>query len=175
MDNVDLVLLASGEAVFSFPKEEQSILRRWNETKAFEQQLQRTKHLPEYVFYDGPPFATGLPHYGHILAGTIKDIVTRYQTATGHHVTRRFSWDCHGMPVEHEINVKLARSVWWVFRELFNKGLVYQGLKVMYYSTGCKTQLSNFEATLNTKVVSDPEVMGTNLVMSVDDDGCFTE
>ncbi|GKD04206.1 isoleucine--tRNA ligase, cytoplasmic-like protein [Tanacetum coccineum] len=92
---------------FSFPKAEETILRHWNETKAFEQQLERTKELPEYVFYDGPPFATGLPHYGHILAGTIKDIVTRYQTTTGHHVTRRFGWDCHGLPVEYEINKKL--------------------------------------------------------------------
>nr|GEU33914.1 isoleucine--tRNA ligase, cytoplasmic-like [Tanacetum cinerariifolium] len=94
------------ERVF-FPKEEQDILQWWNETNAFEIQLERTKHLPKYILYNGPPFATGLPHYGHILAGTIKDIVTRYQTATGHHVTRRFGWDCHGLPVEHEIDKKL--------------------------------------------------------------------
>ncbi|GJW49295.1 isoleucine--tRNA ligase, cytoplasmic [Tanacetum coccineum] len=214
---------------FSFPKEEESILRQWNETKAFEQQLERTKDLPEYVFYDGPPFATGLPHYGHILAGTIKDIVTRYQTATGHHVTRRFGWDCHGLPVEYEIDKKLKiktkqqvldmgigvyndecrsivtryvgewekvirrsgrwidfdngyktmdfnfmESVWWVFGELFNKGLVYQGSKVMYYSTGCKTQLSNFEATLNTKQsVSDPDVMVSFPILDDKDAAAF--
>ncbi|KAJ0514973.1 putative isoleucine--tRNA ligase [Helianthus annuus] len=93
---------------FSFPKQEEQILQWWTTTKAFETQLEKTKHLPEYIFYDGPPFATGLPHYGHILAGTIKDIVTRYQTMTGHHVTRRFGWDCHGLPVEHEIDVKLG-------------------------------------------------------------------
>jgi isoleucyl-tRNA synthetase len=62
---------------------------------------------PQFTFYDGPPFATGLPHYGHILAGTIKDIVTRYATQTGHYVSRRFGWDCHGLPVEHEIDKKL--------------------------------------------------------------------
>jgi hypothetical protein len=61
-----------------------------------------------YVFYDGPPFATGLPHYGHILAGTIKDVVTRYACATGHHCTRRFGWDCHGLPVEYEIDKALG-------------------------------------------------------------------
>uniref|UniRef100_A0A6N2MMD3 isoleucine--tRNA ligase n=1 Tax=Salix viminalis TaxID=40686 RepID=A0A6N2MMD3_SALVM len=83
---------------FSFPSHEEKIITFWSEIKAFETQLERTKGLPEYVFYDGPPFATGLPHYGHILAGTIKDIVTRYQTMTGHHVTRRFGWDCHGLP-----------------------------------------------------------------------------
>ncbi|KAJ6289802.1 hypothetical protein OIU78_025673 [Salix suchowensis] len=93
---------------FSFPTQEEKILSFWSEIKAFETQLERTKDLPEYIFYDGPPFATGLPHYGHILAGTIKDIVTRYQTMTGHHVTRRFGWDCHGLPVEAEIDKKLG-------------------------------------------------------------------
>ncbi|KAK1416993.1 hypothetical protein QVD17_26115 [Tagetes erecta] len=93
---------------FSFPKQEEQVLQWWTDVKAFETQLNKTKHLPEYIFYDGPPFATGLPHYGHILAGTIKDIVTRYQTMTGHHVTRRFGWDCHGLPVEHEIDTKLG-------------------------------------------------------------------
>ena len=66
------------------------------------------RHPSQFTFYDGPPFATGLPHYGHILAGTIKDIVTRYASQTGHHVTRRFGWDCHGLPVEFEIDKKLG-------------------------------------------------------------------
>ncbi|WZZ75813.1 hypothetical protein YC2023_087183 [Brassica napus] len=86
---------------FSFPREEEKVLSFWTQIDAFKTQLKRTEHFPEYVFYDGPPFATGLPHYGHILAGTIKDIVTRYQTMTGHHVTRRFGWDCHGLPIEN--------------------------------------------------------------------------
>lgn len=170
---------------FSFPKQEEKILDLWSEIKAFETQLARTENKPEYIFYDGPPFATGLPHYGHILAGTIKDIVTRYQTMTGHHVTRRFGWDCHGLPVENEIDKKLGikkredvlklgidkyneecrsivtryveewekvitrtgrwidfkndyktmdlkfmESVWWVFAQLFEKGLVYKSFKV---------------------------------------------
>ncbi|KAM7488581.1 hypothetical protein LguiB_026065 [Lonicera macranthoides] len=199
---------------FSFPKQEESILQYWTEIKAFETQLDRTKNLPPYIFYDGPPFATGLPHYGHILAGTIKDVVTRYQTMRGHHVIRRFGWDCHGLPVEHEIDKKLGinsredvlkmgignyneecrgivtryveewekiitrtgrwidfkndyktmdlnfmESVWWVFAQLFQKGLVYRGFKVMPYSTGCKTPLSNFEANSNYKDVPDPEIM----------------
>ncbi|KAL8543271.1 hypothetical protein ACS0TY_003986 [Phlomoides rotata] len=199
---------------FSFPAQEEKILSWWDETDAFKTQLERTKQFPEYVFYDGPPFATGLPHYGHILAGTIKDIVTRYQSMTGHHVTRRFGWDCHGLPVEHEIDVKLGiksredvikmgiknyneecmaivqryvgewektvirmgrwidfrndyktmdlnfmESVWWVFAQLFQKGLVYRGFKVMPYSTGCKTPLSNFEANSNYREVPDPEIM----------------
>ncbi|KAJ8755497.1 hypothetical protein K2173_019295 [Erythroxylum novogranatense] len=201
---------------FSFPKQEEKVLAFWAEIRAFETQLTRTESLPEYIFYDGPPFATGLPHYGHILAGTIKDIVTRFQTLTGHHVTRRFGWDCHGLPVENEIDRKLGikrrddvlkmgidkyneecrsivtryveewekvitrtgrwidfkndyktmdlkfmESVWWVFSQLFDKGLVYKGFKVMPYSTGCKTVLSNFEAGQNYKDVPDPEIIVT--------------
>lgn len=93
---------------YSFPRQEEKTLRLWEQLDAFNEQLKRTEGKPEYIFYDGPPFATGLPHYGHILAGTIKDIVTRYQSATGHHVTRRFGWDCHGLPVEFEIDKKLG-------------------------------------------------------------------
>ncbi|KAH7572769.1 hypothetical protein JRO89_XS03G0009900 [Xanthoceras sorbifolium] len=199
---------------FSFPRQEEKILEHWNSIKAFETQLARTQDRPEYIFYDGPPFATGLPHYGHILAGTIKDIVTRYQSMLGFHVTRRFGWDCHGLPVENEIDrnlgikrrddvfkmgidkyneacrsivtryveeweqvitrtgrwidfkndyktmdINFMESVWWVFAQLFDKGLVYRGFKVMPYSTGCKTPLSNFEAGQNYKDVPDPEIM----------------
>jgi isoleucyl-tRNA synthetase len=178
------------------------------------QSLSSLSDLQEYTFYDGPPFATGLPHYGHILAGTIKDTVTRYAAMTGKHVERRAGWDCHGLPVEYEIDQKLnithrdqvfemgidkynatcrgivtrytkewestitrlgrwidfendyktldpsfMESVWWVFSQLFEKGLVYQGFKVMPYSTACGTPLSNFEAGLNYKDVSDPAVI----------------
>ncbi|CAL9221978.1 unnamed protein product [Arabidopsis halleri] len=91
----------------SFPLEEKKVLSFWTQIDAFKTQLKRTENCKEYIFYDGPPFATGLPHYGHILAGTIKDIVTRYQTMNGKHVTRRFGWDCHGLPVENEIDRKL--------------------------------------------------------------------
>lgn len=82
-------------------------------TWKFELCVQLTEGKPEYSFYDGPPFATGLPHYGHILAGTIKDTVTRYAAQTGHYVSRRFGWDCHGLPVEFEIGKcvsKLSRD-----------------------------------------------------------------
>ena len=91
----------------NFAEEEEKIFAYWNEIGAFKQQLEKTKHFPEYSFYDGPPFATGLPHYGHITAGTIKDVVTRYASQTGHYVERRFGWDCHGLPVEYEIDKKL--------------------------------------------------------------------
>lgn len=80
----------------------------WKDIDAFQTSLKLSEGRPEYTFYDGPPFATGLPHYGHILAGTIKDTVTRYAHQTGHYVSRRFGWDCHGLPVEFEIDKKLG-------------------------------------------------------------------
>ncbi|PRW58449.1 isoleucine--tRNA cytoplasmic isoform B [Chlorella sorokiniana] len=210
---------------YHFPAEEEEILKFWQDIDAFKEQLRRTEGKPEYSFYDGPPFATGLPHYGHLLAGTLKDIVTRYASGTGHHVTRRFGWDCHGLPVEYEIDKKLniksrqevlamgidkyneecrsivmryskeweaivhrlgrwidfendyktldptfMESVWWVFKQLFDKGLVYRGFKVMPYSTGCSTALSNFEAGQNYKDVSDPAVI-VSFPLDGDEDG----
>lgn len=95
-------------APFSFPKEEEKIIAYWREIDAFKTSLKLTENCPKYSFYDGPPFATGLPHYGHLLAGTIKDIVTRHATASGFYVERRFGWDTHGLPVEHEIDKKLG-------------------------------------------------------------------
>ena len=195
----------------NFSTEEERILSYWTSISAFETSLANNAGKPRFTFYDGPPFATGLPHYGHILAGTIKDVVTRYAHQTGHSVERRFGWDCHGLPVEHEIDQALGiksrddvlrlgvaaynaqcraivtryvkeweqtvsrmgrwidfrhdyktmdtpfmESVWWVFAQLHAKGLVYRGYKVMPYSTGCTTTLSNFEAGLNYKMVRDP-------------------
>lgn len=196
-----------------FPVAEEDIQKYWEQINAFHTSLKKSEGRKPFTFYDGPPFATGLPHYGHILAGTIKDIVTRYAHQTGHYVERRFGWDCHGLPIEFEIekeiglktrqdvlkfgidnynrecrkivmrfseewrtivsrmgrwidfdndyktmNVSFMESVWWVFKQLFEKGLVYRGFKVMPYSTGCTTPLSNFEANMNYKDVSDPEV-----------------
>ncbi|XP_059479642.1 isoleucine--tRNA ligase, cytoplasmic [Neocloeon triangulifer] len=197
-----------------FPKEEEIVLELWKKLDAFQTCLKQSKGKPRYTFYDGPPFATGLPHYGHILAGTIKDIVTRYAHQKGFHVQRRFGWDCHGLPVEFEIDKVLGikgpddvaklgiknynnecrkivmryssdweriinrlgrwidfkndyktlypsfmESVWWVFKTLYSKGLVYRGVKVMPYSTACNTPLSNFESGQNYKEVQDPAVV----------------
>jgi len=83
-----------------FPGMERDILAFWEKENTFKTSVARNRDKRDYVFYDGPPFATGLPHYGHLLAGTIKDIVPRYQTMRGHHVERRFGWDCHGLPIE---------------------------------------------------------------------------
>jgi len=84
----------------NFAKMEKGILAFWATNDTFKKSIENRAESTEYLFYDGPPFATGLPHYGHLLAGTIKDIVPRYQTMRGHRVERRFGWDCHGLPIE---------------------------------------------------------------------------
>ena len=91
----------------SFPKNEEQIILFWREIRAFQTQLEKTKNCPLYTFYDGPPFATGMPHYGHLIAGGLKDVVTRYWTQRGRYCPRRFGWDCHGLPIECIINQKL--------------------------------------------------------------------
>ncbi|KAL2006689.1 hypothetical protein VTN00DRAFT_9357 [Thermoascus crustaceus] len=199
-----------------FPAEEEAILKRWREIGAFQRQVELSRGRKPYTFYDGPPFATGLPHYGHLLASTIKDIIPRYWSMKGHYVERRFGWDTHGVPIEYEIDKKLGmsgleaveklgieaynaecraivmrfasewrqtierlgrwidfdndyktmntsfmESVWWVFKQLFDKGLVYRGYRVMPYSTALNTPLSNFEAQQNYKDVQDPAVVVT--------------
>lgn len=199
----------------SFPDLEKEILKYWAKEKIFEKSVQGRNKDNEYVFYDGPPFATGLPHYGHILAGTMKDVVPRYQTMRGHRVERIFGWDCHGLPVENvvekelnlsgkkEIEEKVGKfdfnekcrssvlkytaeweatvtrmgrwvdfkndyktmspqfmeSVWWVFRQLWDKDLIYKGHKTMHVCPHCVTPLSNFEVTLGYKDVKDPSVV----------------
>ena len=94
----------------SFPKLEEDILSSWNEDRTFWKSLEKTKNGKPYVFYDGPPFATGLPHYGHILTSYVKDTVPRYFTMRGRFVDRTWGWDCHGLPIEYEVEKKLAIS-----------------------------------------------------------------
>jgi isoleucyl-tRNA synthetase len=88
-------------------KKEEEILNFWQKQEIFKKTLEKDSPNGEYVFYDGPPFATGLPHYGHLLAGTIKDYIGRYQTMKGKHVPRRWGWDCHGLPVENIVEKSL--------------------------------------------------------------------
>ncbi|MDZ4225976.1 MAG: class I tRNA ligase family protein, partial [Patescibacteria group bacterium] len=89
-------------------KREEEILEFWNKEKIFEKSLAKPSPKGEYVFYDGPPFANGQPHYGHILASTIKDAIPRYRTMRGYHVARRWGWDCHGLPVENLVEKELG-------------------------------------------------------------------
>ncbi|WPH00029.1 isoleucine--trna ligase, cytoplasmic [Acrodontium crateriforme] len=95
----------------NFPAEEERVLANWNDIDAFHRQLELSKDNPPYVFYDGPPFATGTPHYGHLLASTIKDIIPRYWSMRGRHVERRFGWDTHGVPIEQIIDKQLQEEL----------------------------------------------------------------
>ena len=95
---------------FSFPDMEHEIIDFWNKHDVFQESLRRTKDKQPYVFFDGPPFATGLPHHGNLVASVIKDVIPRYWTMKGRYVERRFGWDCHGLPIEHEIDKKLGIS-----------------------------------------------------------------
>ena len=84
---------------------EESILSFWSDNNIFKKSLEKESPEGDFVFYDGPPFATGLPHYGHLLAGTIKDIIPRYKTMKGYHVPRTWGWDCHGLPLRDELTL----------------------------------------------------------------------
>lgn len=192
---------------------EERILQLWQEQKIFERSLEKpagAEPKGNYTFYDGPPFATGSPHYGHILAGTIKDVIPRWKTMQGFRVRRRWGWDCHGLPVENlvekelglkskkdivaygiekfnaqarqsvmryerewrEIIPRLGRwvdmehdyktmdtgyteTVWWIFKQLHDKGLIYEGFKSMNICPRCETTLSNFEVAQGYKDITD--------------------
>jgi isoleucyl-tRNA synthetase len=195
----------------SFPREEEEVLALWERHDAFRRSVNERPADKRFIFYDGPPFATGLPHYGHLVASTLKDIVPRYWTMRGHRVERRFGWDTHGLPIEMDVEKKLGlsgpssireygvdkfneacragvlkyvvewekaitrlgrwvdfrndyktmdtpfmESVWWVFKRLFDQGLIYKGLRVTPYSWRLSTALSNFEAGLDYRDVDDP-------------------
>ncbi len=98
------------EPKVDFSKQEEKILEFWRENDIFKKSVDMRRRSEDYVFYDGPPFATGLPHFGHFVPGIIKDIIPRYQTMKGKRVTRRFGWDCHGLPVEYEMEKELGIS-----------------------------------------------------------------
>ena len=106
------------ETSFSFVRMERRILELWESTDLFQRSMAARKGRKPYIFYDGPPFATGLPHHGHIVASTIKDIVPRYWTMQGRHVLRRFGWDCHGLPIEYEIDKRLGMAAQQAVAEL---------------------------------------------------------
>ncbi|MEY5057453.1 MAG: hypothetical protein RI987_257 [Actinomycetota bacterium] len=193
----------------SFPAVEQEILGFWAKDNTFQASIDQRKEAgaEEFVFYDGPPFANGLPHYGHLLTGYTKDMVPRFKTMQGYRVERRFGWDTHGLPAEveaerqlgisgrHEIerigidvfnnacrtsvlkytkeweqyvtrqarwvdfendyktlDTDYTESVLWAFKELHNKGLIYEGFKVLAYCWRCETPLSNHELRMDDEV-----------------------
>lgn len=191
-------------------RREEEVLAFWNEHDIFNKSILKDAPNGDFVFYDGPPFATGLPHYGHILAGTIKDSIPRFWTMNGYRVRRKWGWDCHGLPLENIIEKRLGlatkrdiesygvknfneaarqavleyaddwrrimprmgrwadmendyktmdstytESVWWVFKQLHEKGLVYEGFKSMHLCPRCGTTLSNFEVNQGYKDIKD--------------------
>lgn len=192
----------------SFPALERAVLDYWESDRTFPATIDARptgeNGSNEFVFYDGPPFANGLPHYGHLLTGYVKDVVPRYQTMLGRHVERRFGWDCHGLPAEVEAEAQLGiktkdeieemgvaefneacrisvlrytgawrdyvtrqarwvdfdndyktldldymESVMWAFKSLWDKGLIYEGFRVLWYCWRCETPLSNTETRMD--------------------------
>lgn len=191
-------------------KREEAILAFWECEGIFEKSLAKKSPKGEYVFYDGPPFATGTPHYGHIVASVIKDVVPRYFTMRGYHVPRVWGWDCHGLPIENIVEKELGfkhkkdikeygiakfnercreqvltyvdywekfiprigrwadmkhayltmnkpfmESVWWVFKQIYDKGLVYEDYRAMHVCPRCETTLSQQEVAEGYKDVKD--------------------
>ncbi len=194
-------------------EKEQEVLAFWQKNKIFEKSIETPageNPKGNFSFYDGPPFATGLPHYGHILAGTIKDAIPRYQTMQGKSVRRKWGWDCHGLPIENLIEKKLGlkskkdiedfgigkfnkdayesvlkydeewkqiiprlgrwvdmehpyktmdatytESIWWAWKSLFEKGLAYEGNKMMHICPRCETTLAQSEVGMNYEDVTD--------------------
>ncbi|WP_024803777.1 isoleucine--tRNA ligase [Nocardia sp. BMG51109] len=206
--------LGSGGQV-SFPDLERRVLDYWAADGTFRASIENRSGAPEFVFYDGPPFANGLPHYGHLLTGYVKDLIPRFQTMRGKKVERRFGWDTHGLPAEIEAEKQLGitdksqidemglaefnaackssvlrytdewrayvtrqarwvdfdndyktldpdfmESVMWAFKSLYDKGLIYQGFRVLPYSWYEQTPLSNQEARLDDayRMRQDPAV-----------------
>lgn len=191
----------------SFPAVETNILSYWAKDSTFQASIDARSDAEEFVFYDGPPFANGLPHYGHLLTGYAKDMVPRFKTMQGYRVERRFGWDTHGLPAEVEAERQLGisgrpeiekygidkfnaycrtsvlkytdqwreyvtrqarwvdfdndyktldtpytESVLWAFKQLHNKGLIYEGFKVLAYCWRCETPLSNHELRMDDEV-----------------------
>ncbi|MBX9703440.1 MAG: isoleucine--tRNA ligase, partial [Silvanigrellaceae bacterium] len=197
----------------NFSSIEKEILEKWDREKTFERSISERSEKKKYNFYDGPPFATGLPHFGHFVPGSLKDAFARFFTMKGFRVERRFGWDCHGVPVEmlvqkelglngkHEIekfgidnfnaacrasvvrytsqwreyvrrlgrwvdmendyrtmDISFMESVWAIAKQLWEKGLIYEGKSVVSYSCALGTTLSNFEASLDYRDTQDPSL-----------------
>ncbi|MET8780009.1 isoleucine--tRNA ligase [Nocardia sp. NPDC004654] len=210
----------------SFPELEERVLDAWAADDTFRASIENRSGAAEFVFYDGPPFANGLPHYGHLLTGYVKDLIPRFQTMRGKRVDRRFGWDCHGLPAEIEAEKQLGitdksqidamglaefnaackssvlrytgewrdyvtrqarwvdfdndyktldldfmESVMWAFKSLYDKGLIYQGFRVLPYSWYEQTPLSNQETRLDDayKMRQDPAVT-VDMALRVPDD-----
>lgn len=198
----------------SFPQMEEEVLNFWQQADIFKKSLAKKSPRGEYTFYDGPPFATGTPHYGHIVASIMKDVVPRYQTMRGFKVERKWGWDCHGLPIENIVEKELGTktkkeiedlgvgkfndlcrskvltyvdewkkvigrlgrwadmdnayktmdlsfmdSIWWAFKSLWDKGLIYQDYRSMHVCPRCETTLSQSEVTEGYREIKDLSVV----------------
>ncbi|MBU4285151.1 isoleucine--tRNA ligase [Patescibacteria group bacterium] len=198
----------------NIPEIEKKILEFWKENKIFEKSLAKKSPKGDFVFYDGPPFATGTPHYGHIVASLMKDMVPRYWTMRGYKVERKWGWDTHGLPIEniveeelelkhkkdieaigvdrfneiarskvlkyvgewkkvierlgrwadmenayHTMDPSFMESVWWVFKQLWDKKLIYEGYKSMHICPRCETTLSQHEVSDNYQDIEDISII----------------
>ncbi len=207
--------------LYNANEQEKDILKLWSDDKTFEKSVSERPEDKPYVFYDGPPFATGLPHYGHIVASLIKDVVPRYFTMQGYRVERRWGWDCHGLPIENIVEKELGtkskkdietlgvatfnelcrskvlgyvedwkktvnrlgrwvdmenayrtmdrdymESVWWVFKQLWDKNLIYEDYRSMHICPRCETTLSQQEVSEGYKEVKDISVFAKFKVTS---------
>ena len=214
----------------SFPKIEDRVLEFWKQDDTFQYSINQRveEEAEEFVFYDGPPFANGLPHYGHLLTGYVKDFVPRFQTMRGKRVERRFGWDTHGLPAEVEaerllgisgrpeienygvkkfndfcktsvlkytqdwqsyvtrqarwvdfendyktLDKNYTESVLWAFKELHNKGLVYEGFKVLAYCWRCETPLSNHELRMDDEVYRQRQDQAVTVTFPITSEGEF--
>jgi isoleucyl-tRNA synthetase len=199
--------------ISDYSQREEEILAFWNKEGVFEQSVQREAPHGDFTFYDGPPFATGLPHYGHLLQSAVKDAVPRYKTMRGYRVARQWGWDCHGLPIENIVEKELGtkskkdieamgvkkfndlcrekifeyakeweriiprfgrwadmtnayktmdtpymESEWWAFRQLYDKGLIYEGYRSMHICPRCETTLSQGEVSEGYKDIKDLSV-----------------
>jgi isoleucyl-tRNA synthetase len=209
-----------------FPALETDVLAYWASDDTFRASIARRNDAPEYVFYDGPPFANGLPHYGHLLTGYVKDIVPRYRTMRGYKVERRFGWDTHGLPAELEVQRQLGitdksqiddmgigkfndacrasvmkyadewqayvtrqarwvdfdndyktmdpsfmESVIWAFKQLWDKGLAYEGNRVLPYCWNDETPLSSHELRMDDDVYQSRQDPAITVGLKIVDDG----
>ncbi|MDN6459939.1 MAG: class I tRNA ligase family protein, partial [Bifidobacterium crudilactis] len=212
-----------------FPQMEVDTLKYWDKDDTFQKSIDEhdsgEHYSNEFVFFDGPPFANGLPHYGHLLTGYAKDVIPRYQTMKGHKVNRVFGWDTHGLPAELEaqrelgiesvdeiekmgiakfndacrtsvlkyteewkdyvhrqarwvdfehgyktLNVPYMESVIWAFKQLYDKGLAYQGYRVLPYCWKDQTPLSNHELRMDADVYQDRQDTTVSVAVRLKDE-----
>ncbi len=219
-------MLKTENSIINLPKLEEDIINFWKKNRIFEKSLEKDSPKGDWTFLDGPPFITGLPHYGNLLSSMPKDVFPRYKTMNGYRVRRVYGWDCHGLPAENKVENKLGikkkkdieekvgvakfiaecksyvsevsgewewyidhvarwvdfknayktmdvnymESVMWVFKQIYDKGYIYKGLRVSLYCPHCSTPISNFEVAMDTDNYKEITEKGTIYKYKVEGD-----